>query len=120
MNRMLAVTVLTMWCVTGSTLAGDAWWKSCRPMADYTHPGCDPCAKQKFKWAAMEVCCAPDPCIKKRCSLKEACCEYRAAWRKALCGREVCCNLKKNCGDALNAYRCAAGELCACRECERR
>lgn len=120
MFKMLICTVLTTLCVCSSTVARDAWWKSCRPMADYTHASRDHCAAQKIKWAAQEVCRAPDPCIKQRCSWKEACCEYKAAWRMAFCGRDVCCQPKINTHEALDAYKCAVGDLCKCRECERR
>lgn len=120
MNRMLTIAVLTMCCVTSSASAGDAWWKVCRPMADYTHPRIDPCAHQKFKRAAREVCRAPKPCIEKRCSLREACRDYRSAFKRVLCAPKVCYKPKVNCHDALDAYKRADEELRKCHKCETR
>ena len=120
MYRTLAVTVVTMLCATASASAGDAWWRVCRPLADYNRPRYDRCAYQEFKWATQDVFCAPRPCVRKRCSLKEACCEYRAAMQEALRAPAVCCNLKLNLYETLNAYKRAAGELRKCRKCESR
>jgi hypothetical protein len=118
MYRLLILTVMIF--MSASASAGDAWWKVCRPMADHVHPRHDPCACQKFRWAAQEVCRAPKPCIQKRCSWKEACCEYRTAWRSAMCAPKVCSHMKPTCHEGVAAYKCAAAELCRCRKCVRR
>ncbi len=118
MHRTRTAIMLALMCVASTAVAGDAWWRICRPLPASARPRRDPCAHEKFKWAASEVLRAPKVCISRTVSLRNAVRAYQCAWRDALNAPKHCHDARESCDDAIDAYRTAAAELRCCHECE--
>lgn len=117
-HRLILICLICLMGVTSSALAGDAWWKICRPLPDSVKPRLDPCAHETFRWAAKEVLRAPKVCVQKTCSLRSFKNAWKCAWQDVCNAPKHDCDARESCREAVDAYHGAADELRRCHECE--